>query len=178
MELGTNLKLVVHVSDTVKVVHQPIDRMAFEMNYKVIAMAFRNLVPFGAGGERIAALVLRDLKDENGDLLNTKPFLEELKRLTSVYAQNDTEIKRDIPLSTALKNNLISDEDWREVESQLVFFTCHFSMFPKRARLETWNRLLTPESELSLLFMEPSVSSETSTTEETLAPAKAWSRIT
>jgi hypothetical protein len=122
--------------------HTPISREVFEANYRIIGATYSALMQPSAriGAPRIAALRLRDegaiAARENG----TTPadggavaLLGEIKRLSVVLAPQGAQWAM-VPVEAAIAQNIIDDEDWREVESALVFFTCLYTMVTKQER--------------------------------------------
>jgi len=60
-------------------------------------------------------------------------LLAEIKRLTTILVPGENGFAVT-PVSAALSSGAIDKEDWSEVESALVFFTCHYVMAKKRDR--------------------------------------------
>lgn len=130
--------------------HSPISREIFEQHYRILSATKSALANKGAhylmsSGPRIAALTLRDegqkdsaargAFDKDGNIVDeeTPAFFAELKRLTMVLCAgaNGWEM---LPIEAAISAGKIDSEDWREVESTLVFFTCNYAMTKKADR--------------------------------------------
>ena len=133
--------------------HCPISREIFETNYRVLAATKSALASRGThylmgSGPRVAALTLKDegAKDaadrgrfnEDGKIIDeeTTALLAEIKRLTTILCPgtNGWEL---LPVDVAINQDKIDEEDWREAESAIVFFTCHYSMAKKVDREKT-----------------------------------------
>jgi hypothetical protein len=98
-----------------------------------------------SAGPRIAAMALRDEGrkdaiargsfDEQGNVIDneTQGFLLEIKRLTVLLCAgaNGWEM---LPVDAAIAAGKIDSEDWEEVASSIVFFSCHYAMARKADR--------------------------------------------
>jgi hypothetical protein len=141
-----DLKLVLPVrgdkeATVVHAYHTPISRAVFEANYRILAGTRASMLAKGTAymmdaGPRIAALALadegkRDAADqgEKGDGGATA-LLGELRRLTTILApgQGGWEM---LPVDAAIAQGAIDAEEWDEVASALVFFTCVYAMARK-----------------------------------------------
>lgn len=130
--------------------HTPISREVFNANYKLLAMTRADLESHGRDyqmgqGPLIAALTMADVDrtasqnaarfDAAGkpDESLSRAFFAELQRLTLITVPSDAGWTQ-VPVSSALSAKTIDAEDWEDVLSQLVFFTCHYALSPKKTR--------------------------------------------
>jgi len=135
---------------TVHGYHIPISREVFEANYRIIAATKAELASKGTfyqmdSGPRIASLALKDEGKKDalsvGDVDDSGTphdggalaLLAEIKRLTTVLVATDKGWEM-LPVDTAIAQGLLDADDWREGESALVFFTCHYAMVKKSQR--------------------------------------------
>lgn len=177
MEMTNDLKLILDVNETTKVVHTPMDRIGFEMNYKLIGLAYQELQEFGTSGEQVAALVIKDLKNVKGQPMNSEPFVNELINTTVVHALRGDERLKNIPVAKAIHDGLLSQDDWAEVKSQIIFFTCVYWMVPK-AHKSGFIQLLRKEDSITFLASTDSTdSSQTSTPTKTSVNSTVLPRI-
>jgi len=137
------LNLVLPVRDdgaiTIYAYHTPISREVFEANYRLLAATKAALSDKGVmyqmdSGPRIAALALKDEgrsgeEDDNAAL----SLLAELKRLTMILCPAADGWKM-LPVDGAIAQGLIDADDWGEVESAIVFFTCLYALSRKATR--------------------------------------------
>ncbi|MHB8372269.1 MAG: hypothetical protein ACYDBI_06120 [Thermoplasmataceae archaeon] len=186
MRINEDLKLVVpaRTSDSggedlvsLWAYHNPISREVFETHYRAIAATKTALLSKGLlfaklSGPHIATLALMDegAKDaqsrgEAGDDL-TPALLAEIKRLTMILV-SEAQGYAPLPVDTCLQRGLLDPEEWAEVESSLVFFTCLSSMTPRRdlAPLQKDLAGILTGRTTSLGIMEFSASLKTSTPE-------------
>lgn len=138
MKIDESLNLVLNVGNGYALYHTPISRGVFEVNFKLLAATKSELAGKGIhyqmdSGPRIASLLLMDeaKKDDNEEA--GKALLAEIKRLSMVLAPGENGWSMS-PVDAAINADKIDIDDWREVESSLVFFTCHFSMAAKREK--------------------------------------------
>lgn len=77
------------------------------------------------GAPRVAAMMLRNAiksKQEAGSLAPGMPTLvDEIKRLTTVI-WNDKGVWKPVSLEAAIQQDIISAEEYRDVEGEIVFF--------------------------------------------------------
>lgn len=155
MKINDDLKIVIPLRTgdngvEIYAYHSPISREVFEVNYRILAATKAELASKGIhyqmdSGPRIAALVLMDearkdafnngYVDEKGNGIddNARALREEIKRLTTVLvATNDGWTQS--PINAAINAEKIDEEEWREVESAIVFFTCHYALAKKADR--------------------------------------------
>jgi len=146
MKIDDNINLVLPVrEDELYVYHTPISKEVFEINYKALAAVKGELASKGTAyqmlsGPSIAALALKDeIRKSFSDQMDTSgadrvisAFFAELRRLSMVLVAgaNGYDMK---PVDAAIKAGALDAEDWEEVESSLVFFTCHYWL-TKRAQ--------------------------------------------
>jgi hypothetical protein len=146
MKIDDSLNLVLPVrEDELYVYHTPISKEVFEINYKALAAVKGELASKGTAyqmlsGPSIAALALKDeIRKSFADQMDASgadrvigAFFAELRRLSMVLVAgaNGYEMK---PVDVAIKSGALDAEDWEEVESSLVFFTCHYWL-TKRAQ--------------------------------------------
>ncbi|MHB8388152.1 MAG: hypothetical protein ACYDBH_01065 [Acidobacteriaceae bacterium] len=153
----------------------PISREVFEANYRILSATHAALLTPGLAkaamiAPRIASLRLRDEgardaadRGEEGDS-GASALLAEIKRLTLLLTYDNTGWNM-FPVDAAIAQGVIDGEDWREVESALVFFTCSFYMVHRRDRkviMETIAEILRG-SITSFEPMEYAASLQTST---------------
>jgi hypothetical protein len=141
--------------DVVKVwaYHSPIARELFETYFHLLAATKAALYNKGGSyltlaGPRVAALTLRNegkkdaqargLFDEDGNVRDedTQALFAELKRLTMILCPGSNGWDM-LPVDTAISNGKIDAEDWEEVASSIVFFSCHYAMARKADRETT-----------------------------------------
>ena len=130
--------------------HAPLSREAFESSYRIIAAAKHMIWGDGveyaySSGQYVATLALKDagridavkyglpedVSIEEGG--TAAALLAELKRLTSVLVPSENGWEM-LPTEIALTKNVITAEEWREAERQIVFFTCSSFMCQAKSR--------------------------------------------
>jgi hypothetical protein len=191
LKINDDINLVIPVkSDSKGVVvyayHTPISRAVFESNYRILAATKSALAGKGIhyqmdSGPRIAALTLVDEGkkdalergdfDENGQPKDSgaQSLLMEIRRLTTALIPGNNGWDM-VPVGTAITKGAIDEDDWREAESAIVFFTCHYALAKKAERLgmaQATASLLKGSSTSSSLS-EFAASLQTSTTEQPL----------
>ncbi|MBW8067065.1 MAG: hypothetical protein GJU73_06410 [Ferrovum sp.] len=114
--------------------HSPITREVYEANYRIMALAksviYAKGIQFAVGtGPLIASLVLKEEAHRDAEErgipdpdLASRAFLAEIKRLTMIVGPSDNGFK-PLPVDAALSSGMIDADEWREAESQLVFFS-------------------------------------------------------
>lgn len=150
MKINSDLNIVVPIRTDEKGnvlihgYHTPISRAVFEANYRILAATKSALASKGIhyqmdAGPRIAGLVLKDEAakdarevgnvDAEGkpDITGALALLADIKRLTMILIPT-VEGWVYKPVDVAIANDFIDDEEWREVESAIVFFTAHYSL--------------------------------------------------
>lgn len=153
MKLNESLNLVVNIGDK-QAHHAPISREVFEANYRILAATKSALSSKGVyyqmdSGPRIASLTLKDeaLKDaeERGDVDDkgipqdgSKALRAEIKRLTTILCPTSSGYET-LPVDAAISGGYIDQDDWREAESSIVFFTCLLSLASKANREKVAN---------------------------------------
>ena len=189
MKINENLNLVVPVvSDDKGIIvrgyHTPISREVFEANYRILAATKASLSSKGThflmgSGPRIASLTLRDEgrqdAESRGDFDakgnptdgGAEALLLEIKRLTTIMAPASHGWEF-LPIDTAINQGVIDEDDWREAESAIVFFTAHSALAKKadRAGIMRATTSLLKASTTSLPPMEFANSLLTSTTND------------
>jgi len=141
--------------DVVKVwaYHTPISKEVFDSHFRVLAATKSALSDKGAHylrvtAPRVAYLTLKDegkkdayargLIDPQGQARDeeTPALMAELKRLTIILAPGQHGWET-LPVDAALSARKIDAEDWEEVASSIVFFSCHYAMARKADREAT-----------------------------------------
>lgn len=141
MKLDKKLNLVIPVydeNDKPLYVHSmPISRETFETYFRVLSRAFTEIYTGGFGttaGPRMAATLIRDIAKSEGVWEGVggvdHGLMSEIKRLTNVLVQGPNGWDM-LPLTDALNNELISEEDFFEVENSLCFFIVNSAMLRK-----------------------------------------------
>ncbi|MGK0739978.1 hypothetical protein ACSFCX_06540 [Yokenella regensburgei] len=80
-----------------------------------------------AGAPRVAAMMLRKILKSKMESEDTPPekllptLIDDIERLTTVI-WNDNGVWKPLPLDAAIKNGVISVEEYRDVEGEIVFF--------------------------------------------------------
>lgn len=183
MKIDNSLNLVLSAGD-LTVYHTPISRQVYEMHYAVLnatkaALARKGIHYQMGSGPRIANLVLKDEGrkdaaerqsfDANGAVLDdrTPALLAELKRLTVVLTPGSSGYAM-LPVDAAIAQGKLDDEDWSEIEANIVFFTCHAMTARKvnRASIAAATASVLNGSITSSAPMEYIASLPTSTKEE------------
>ncbi len=163
---------------TMWVYHTPISMEVFDANYRMIAAAKHAIFGKSVGyametGPRIARLALLDAAkldaaEHGSDEDSGIALLAELRRLTLVLAASERGFE-PVPSDVAVQRSIIDKDEWLEVESAIVFFTCAYAM-ARRSGREAVARsmaLLWGGSMTSLPPMEFVASLKTSTSAET-----------
>lgn len=77
------------------------------------------------GAPRVAAMMLRNIiksRQDNGDIAPGAPtIIDDIQRLTTVI-WSDNGVWKTSPLDAAFKNDLITPDEYREIEGEIVFF--------------------------------------------------------
>lgn len=159
MKIDKSLNLVAPITDDVNCYHSPISREVFELNYLILSATKAAIESKGVhyqmgSGPAVASLTLLDearkdaldrgnfdekameasgSDEEIPDISTAKALLGEIKRLTTVIVPGE-EGFNVVPVSVAIAEGHIDADDWRETESELVFFTCHYHMAKKKSR--------------------------------------------
>jgi hypothetical protein len=157
MRINEQLNLVIPLmaddgSITSHVYHMPVSREVFERHYRVLSATHDYLASKGthfrfSTGPRIATLTLKDegrrdavqrgYVDKDGKVseAETDAFLLEIRRLTTILAPGPNGYET-LPIDTAMQRGLLDEEDWRETESILVFFTLQYALAPRAQKAE------------------------------------------
>lgn len=124
--------------------HTPLSMQAFEANYRILASAKGAIFAKGGAyayysGVHVAALHLRDAAKQDaiergeGGEGNASALLAELHRLTMVAVPSDAGFE-SVPLDVAKQRGAVDDDDVRDVENALVFFTCAYFLTSRAKR--------------------------------------------
>lgn len=98
-----------------------------EQNCVLLGNLFNNFFTLvgSVGAPRVAAMMLRKIiksQQENGDFAPGAPtIIDDIQRLTTVI-WNDNGVWKTSPLDAAFKNDLITPDEYREIEGEIVFF--------------------------------------------------------
>lgn len=127
MRINERLNMVVPVdlpTGTAYVHATPISADVFEASFMLVSKTFASIYSEGLGpaaGPRVAAMLLRRIAKETGDVPGADALLSEIRRLANVLAPTangwDT-----MPLEEAVTKGVFSKEDVSEVENAIVFF--------------------------------------------------------
>lgn len=193
MEITDSLNLAMPFGDGLYAYHTPISREVYVVNYAALnaaraALASKGMYYYLESGPLIAGMTLRDeglaeaRRRGNETDARTPVLLDEIKRLTTILVPGATGYDL-LPVDVAISSGKVNPEDWQEVESALVFFTCLVptaKRADRQARAEITSRLLGGSITSSTLT-EYAASLKTSTKEEPGAKdapkAKATSSI-
>lgn len=137
MKINHNLALTYDIGDF-KGYSIPVSREVFEANFKLISATKAAL--FSGDwkqavqvGQIIATLTLLDEgrkladKSENKGDYGAKALLQEIKRLTTILVPSSSGWDY-ATVDECIKSNKIQEEQWKEVESDLVFFMCVYAL--------------------------------------------------
>lgn len=155
MRIDEKLNLVIPLSSddkgaSVHVYHTPISREVYEQHYRVMAATQAYIASKGIRfqfgiGPRIATLTLKEegLReaaqrgevDKDGKPIDkaTDALLLEIRRLTTILAPGSNGYET-LPIDTAIQRGVLDEDDWRETESILVFFTFQYALEQKSKR--------------------------------------------
>lgn len=155
MQINESLNIVLPVRSDDKgpilsAYHHPISRDVFEANYRTLSATKAALAGKGAQyligvGPQIAALELREQgrKDaaERGDFDGqgnpldggVGALLSELKRLTTVLAPTAGGWEQ-LPVDVAIQKGVMDQDEWKELEAKLAFFTCQYALASRSDR--------------------------------------------
>ena len=156
MKISDELNLVIPLGskdEQMWAYHKPISQDVFKSNYFSLAAVKAELMAKGAAftmdaGPRIAALMLTDEArkearkrgdlDGNGDGsdASARSLLAEIRRLTTIV-KGGSDGYEQTPADVSLQRGKVDKDDWEELESALVFFTCFYAMERKRSKEET-----------------------------------------
>lgn len=156
----------------------PLSRQVFEANWRVLAAAKADIYGKGrsytiGSAPSVAALAIREaakaISEESGEPI-TDALFAEFRRLTTVLNPTDDGYAL-LPIDVALKQQIISAEDWSEAESSIAFFTCAYVMEPRASRvaIARFHASIIGASITSLSPTEFAKSLRTSTPAETSA---------
>lgn len=138
MKINDKLNLVVPIEreDSNAYVHSiPVSYEVFEQFYAPMSKAFSVLTAGGINTLACVGTAKLALKDAAGDQWESvqKGFINEIRRLSSLsyVGANGWE---SVLLADAINRKLIDDEELREVENAIVFFTLVWWLFRKAQR--------------------------------------------
>ncbi|ELW8594799.1 hypothetical protein SIL92_002268 [Salmonella enterica] len=98
-----------------------------EQNCVLLGNLFNNFFTLvgTVGAPRVAAMMLRNIiksRQENGDIAPGAPtIIDDIQRLTTVI-WSDNGVWKTSPPDAAFKNDLITPDEYREIEGEIVFF--------------------------------------------------------
>lgn len=143
MEISKDLNLVVPIERddiTLYAYSRPISRVVFENYHAVLSKAFSELTDGGinvVAGVATASLAIRDAAKAkgiwDGDAGVEKGLFAEIRRTTMIYGPTDNGW-HDMLIDDAVKRGLIDEDEAREAESAILFFTLISRMFKKSMR--------------------------------------------
>ncbi|HGK7507599.1 TPA: hypothetical protein ACJ569_003559 [Kluyvera cryocrescens] len=102
----------------------PLPYEVVEENCVLLGSMFNNFFSMvgGIGAPRVAAMMLRKaLKAQQEREPGAPTIIDDMQRLTTVV-WNDDGVWKTTPLDTAFKQGIISPDEYREVEGEVVFF--------------------------------------------------------
>ncbi|WP_353613962.1 hypothetical protein [Mangrovibacter phragmitis] len=111
----------------------PLPYEVVEINCVLLGSMFNHFFSLvgGLGAPRVAAMMLRtEINDRlalNPELAGKPTIIDDIHRMISVIWSDNGEWKK-IMLEDALKRSIITEEELREVEGELVFFTVGFAI--------------------------------------------------
>jgi len=132
MQITDSLNLAIPFGNGLTAYHTSISRAIYEANYAVLhaslaAMGKKGAHYLKASGPNIANLVLKDegKRDaaERGEEDRTPALISEIRRLTNVLVPGPAGYDL-LPIDNAISMGKLDEEDWLELEAQIVFFTC------------------------------------------------------
>lgn len=157
--------------------HTPITKEVFEQNYLILtdtkdALFSKGSRYAGDNGPRIARLVLRDVAEAQGKEDSAEAVFGEIRRLTMILLPDGKKGFKQTPVEIAIQRKAIDPEEWEEVESALVFFTCAYMSANITGRRKVAELLASAlrGSITSLSLTEFAASLRTSTQIETTEP--------
>lgn len=151
MKINDDLNLVLELDDNRHLFHTPLSVAVYEANYKILAATQAEL--FGDGlkrafltGQGIAALTLVDegkriatSREEEGDH-GASALLDEITRKTTILSPG-ADGWEFLPVEIAIQKGLLDAQEWKEMLSSIVFFTCACYLSPSRARRDAMKSL-------------------------------------
>lgn len=135
--INERLNLVIPLENGKGFVHcPPLSRDAFALCWRLLARTWSSLESDDLGitaGAAVALMALKDVaeKGDETDRETCKTLMATIGRNAS-YVGLSEEGFDPVPLSTAIKRGLISDDDRAEVENALVFFIAASAILPKK----------------------------------------------
>jgi len=142
VKIDSSCNIVIPVGD-VQVFSSPLPEAVFESSYRIIAAAQDIVFSHGLrsaiiSGPRIAAIAIRDAGkaiEEDGGVDSSSALLAEIKRISTALVPTDSGFDM-VPIDAAIKSGAISQEDWKEAEGTLAFFTCVWYAESRKNRKE------------------------------------------
>lgn len=150
IRVDEKLNLVISVADddgqtAFYVYSAPISREVFEANFRALSLTYAEITARDSNylsvGIRCASLTLKDIaaaeaarKGRQGDG-GAAALLAEIKRLTTALTPSHAGWET-LPVPDAIRAQVLTDEEWSEVESAIVFFTGAYWLAPSRRRKE------------------------------------------
>jgi len=136
---------ITHGDKRIYVHAMPIRRETFEYYFLVISKTFAAVYKDDLqlfGGSRVCALMMRQVAQDtprsdgisnwwDGSDGVEQGLLGEMRRLANVVAQDDTGSWIAIPYEDAVNRRILDEDDIREVEGTLAFFTVNYSIHRK-----------------------------------------------
>lgn len=152
MKITADLKLVVPIyidesgAPILQAYHVPISREVFEANYRIISATHAAIFDRGAHHAAITGPVIARLRMKDEGMADARmnnmtgdggvdALFAEIKRLTTILAPCSTGWDM-LPVDTAIMRKDLEPEDWDEVLSKIVFFTCAYAMVTRQRRNE------------------------------------------
>jgi hypothetical protein len=142
--IDEKLNLVIEVGDAF--VHAtPIARDTFKAFHRILAATHADIFARGRAyamvAPAIATMTLQDIglrqakeRGESGDG-GVSVLLADIKRLSNVAVAHDG-VWSCLPVDVAIQRGAFRQEEWEEVESAIVFFTCVWWMtIPRRSAI-------------------------------------------
>jgi hypothetical protein len=144
VKIDSDLNIVIPIVDPVVAFSTPISEQVFEANYRILSET--QALIFGKGmqkalltGPRTAAMALSDVgrklaeeEGADGDF-GALALRAEIKRLTTILLPGQAGFEM-APVDAAIQSGKVDEGDWKEVEAQLVFFTCAYYLESRRQR--------------------------------------------
>ncbi len=150
MKISNDLSLIIPLERTsgkLYVYSKPVSWEVFEMYHRVLGATYEALTSDGLNLVVCLATARMALKDaavalnrwEGADGVQNG-FLNELRRTTMINYPTDAGWE-EMMLSDAVRRGIVDDDDQRDIENALVFFTLCYRMFTKDRRLKMLNAM-------------------------------------
>jgi len=152
MKIDDNLNVVIPLRSDDKGVklyayHTPIPKEVFKANSILLAATNTEIGRHGEYfqmglGPRIATeILIKEAKKESQEA-DAAALLNEIKRLTTVLVSTESGWEH-MPVDAAIRAKKVEQEEWEEVESDLIFFTCHYFLVKLSGREKAMNALMS-----------------------------------